>query len=46
MDSNGRVVEDNEDIAECLMQYYQNLFCSTNQKILFLSYKFYLDSDY
>ena len=31
-DSNGRVVEDNEGIAECLVQYYQNLFCSTNQQ--------------
>ena len=46
MDSNGRVFEDNEGIAECLMQYYQNLFRSTNQKILFLGYKFYLDGDY
>ena len=31
-DSNGRVVEDNEGIAGCLVQYYQNLFCSTNQQ--------------
>ena len=31
-DSNGRVVEDNEGIAECPVQYYQNLFYSTNRK--------------
>ena len=26
------MVEDNEGIAECLVQYYQNLFCSINQQ--------------
>ena len=32
-DSNGRVVESSEDIAECLVQYYQDLFQSANQHL-------------
>ena len=32
IDSNSYVVEDNEGIAECLVQYYQNLFYSINQQ--------------
>ena len=31
-DPNGRVVEDNEEIAKCLVQYYQNLLSSANQQ--------------
>nr|XP_023911306.1 uncharacterized protein LOC112022914 [Quercus suber] len=31
-DSNGCVVEDNEGITDCLVQYYQNLFCLTSQQ--------------
>ena len=31
-DSNGRVVEDNEGIAERLVQYYQTLLSSENQQ--------------
>ena len=32
-DSNGRVVESSEDIAECLVQYYQDLLQSANQHL-------------
>ena len=31
-DSNGRVFKENEGIAECLVQYYQNLISSENQQ--------------
>ena len=31
-DSNGHVFEDNESIADCLVQYYQTLFSSTTQQ--------------
>nr|XP_023878149.1 uncharacterized protein LOC111990594 [Quercus suber] len=31
-DSNGRVIEDNEGIAECLVHYYQSLLSSENQQ--------------
>ncbi|XP_023895201.1 uncharacterized protein LOC112007132 [Quercus suber] len=36
-DSNGCVVEDNEGIAECLVQYYQNLLSSVNQQFCALA---------
>ena len=31
-DPNGRVVEDNEGITKCVVQYYQNLLSSANQQ--------------
>ena len=31
-DSNGHVFEDNESIADCLVQYYQTFFSSTTQQ--------------
>ena len=31
-DPNGHVVEDNEEITECLVQYYQKLLSSANQQ--------------